>query len=179
MFFNGRYIIPCAVIAGGTKGGVTRDNFNEVLIEVERYLDSDEYNADGDGVRTISNKDWKPKEPLYTFTDWHDSRRCVLHHTLIIVSYTHTLPLHRHTYVYITYDCVHRYSPNLVAAKKRGHHILCFIPNTTFKTQPNDVQGFDKAKAEVADIKVARNLIGDQDRYITANVWVNAILSKW
>ena len=102
MYFNGRWIIPCAVVAGGKKGGVTRDNFNEVLIEFERYLDSDEYNIDNDGVRTISNEDWMPKEPVYTFTDWHDSRR---------------------------------YSAVLDAAKKRGHHILCYIPNTTLQTQ--------------------------------------------
>ena len=75
VFFNGRWIIPCAVIAGGAKGGVNKDNFNEVLIEFERYLDSDEYNVDSDGVRTISNADWKPKETVYTFTDWHGSRR--------------------------------------------------------------------------------------------------------
>ena len=30
MFFNGRWIIPCAVVAGGKKGGVTRDNYTEV-----------------------------------------------------------------------------------------------------------------------------------------------------
>lgn len=78
MYFNGRWIIPCAVIAGGTKGGVTRDNYNDVLIEFERYLDSDEYNVDSDGVRTVNNEDWMPRAPLYTFTDWHDSRRCVI-----------------------------------------------------------------------------------------------------
>ena len=76
MFFNGRWIIPCAVVAGGKKGGVTRGNFNEVLIEFERYLDSDEYDADGDGLRKVSNAEWLPKAPVYTFTDWHDSRRC-------------------------------------------------------------------------------------------------------
>lgn len=75
IFFNGRWIIPCAVVAGGTKGGVTRDNFTEVLIEFERYLDSEEYNVDSDGVRTVSNEDWIPKAPVYTLTDWHDSRR--------------------------------------------------------------------------------------------------------
>ena len=75
MFFNGRWIIPCAVIAGGSKGGVTRDNFTEVLIEFERYLDSDEYNVDSDGVRTVSNEDWVPEAPVYSLTDWHDSRR--------------------------------------------------------------------------------------------------------
>ena len=30
IFFNGRWIIACAVVAGGKKGGVTRDNFTEV-----------------------------------------------------------------------------------------------------------------------------------------------------
>ena len=75
MFFNGRWIIPCAVVAGGPMGGVTRNNFTEVLIEFERYLDSDEYNVDGDGVRTVSNDDWNPKAPIYNFMDWHDSRR--------------------------------------------------------------------------------------------------------
>ena len=76
MTFNGRSIIPCAVVAGGKSGGVCKDNFNDVLIEFERYLDSDEYNVDSDGVRHVSNKDWKPSAPVYTFTDWHDSRRC-------------------------------------------------------------------------------------------------------
>ena len=76
MYFNGRWVIPCAVVAGGGKGGVCRDNFSDVLIEFERYLDSDEYNVQGGGVRQGSNKDWKPKKPVYTFTDWHDSRRC-------------------------------------------------------------------------------------------------------
>ena len=75
MFFNGRWVIPCACVAGGTKGGVTKDNFNDVLIEFERYLDSDEYETSSDGVRRVSNKDWKPDAPVYTFTDWHDSRR--------------------------------------------------------------------------------------------------------
>ena len=65
MYFHGRWVIPCAVVAGGCKGGVTRDNFNEVLIEFERYLDSDEYNVDGDGIRHVSNKDWKPKDKVY------------------------------------------------------------------------------------------------------------------
>ena len=70
VFFNGRWVIPCACVAGGSKGGVTKSNFTDVLIEFERYLDSDEYNADGDGVRHVDNKDWKPKAPVYTFTDW-------------------------------------------------------------------------------------------------------------
>ena len=78
MFFNGRWIIPCACVAGGSSGGVNRDNFSDVLIEFERYLDSDEYDVDSDGVRHILNKDWKPKAPVYTFTDWHDSCRCYI-----------------------------------------------------------------------------------------------------
>lgn len=94
MYFNGRKIIPCAVVAGGPKGGVTRDNFNEVLIEFERYLDSDEYNADSDGVRKISNADWKPKEPLYNFTDWHDSRRCTHMHRVDMHVCTHSSTQH-------------------------------------------------------------------------------------
>lgn len=47
------------------------------------------------------------------------------------------------------------------------------------QTQPADRQGFDKGKDKVADIKVSRNLIGDQDRYKTANVWVHAIKEVW
>ena len=50
---------------------------------------------------------------------------------------------------------------------------------TTLETQPCDAEGFDKGKAKTADIKVARNLVGDQDRYTTANVWVHAILEEW
>ena len=48
-------MIPCAVVAGGTAGGVRRENFNEVLIEFERYLDSDEYTVGGDGTRTVTS----------------------------------------------------------------------------------------------------------------------------
>lgn len=146
MYFNGRWVIPCAVVAGGTKGGVTRDNFTEVLIEFERYLDSDEYNVDGDGIRHVNNKDWKPNAPVYTFTDWHDSRRC-------------TKVLH--------------------ACKERGHHIMGWIPNTTPWTQPADTQGFDRIKKEVPNLSVARGLVGDQNRYTTAELWVRAILDKW
>ena len=57
--------------------------------------------------------------------------------------------------------------------------MMGYIPMTTFKFQPNDVEGFGVAKSEVANIRVIRNLIGDQDRYTTANVWVNAIKAKW
>ena len=66
---NGRYVIPCAVVAGGSSGGVNRENFTDVLMEFERYLDSDEYNLDGDGIRSVDSKDWKPVAPVYTFTD--------------------------------------------------------------------------------------------------------------
>ena len=124
MWCNGRNVIPCAVVAGGSSGGVKKNNFNEVLMEFERYLDSDEYNADGDGIRKINNKDWKPAAPLYTFTDWHDSRR---------------------------------YSKTLKACRARGHFIMGWIPNTTPWVQPPDAEGFDKVKAEVANLRVARN----------------------
>ena len=146
MFFNGRWVIPCAVIAGGGKGGVTRDNFNDVLVEFERYLDSDEYNVGSDGTRHVNNKDWKPDAKVYTFTDWHDSRRC---------------------------------GKVLDACKARGHSIMGWIPNTTPWTQPADAQGFDKIKKEVPNLRVKRNLCGDQDRYKTAQLWVTAILDKW
>ena len=149
-------------------GGVTRDNFTEVLIEFERYLDSDEYNVDGDGVRTVSNDDWNPKAPIYNFMDWHDSRRFKHIH----------VPTHSTTHTHM-YMCILRFLAVLQAAKNRGHHLLGFIPQTTLQTQPNDVQGFDSAKEEVANIKAVRNLIGDQDRYVTANCWVNAIKTKW
>ena len=74
MMFNGRKIIPCAVVAGGKKGGVTQANIKQVQLEVERYLDSDEYVLGGDGQRKVSDNDWKPKAPIYQFTDWHNSR---------------------------------------------------------------------------------------------------------
>lgn len=74
MWFNGRKITPCAVVAGGKKGGVKRDNIRAVMLEFERYLDSDEYVFGGDGRRTISDEDWKPVAPMYQWTDWHNSR---------------------------------------------------------------------------------------------------------
>lgn len=74
MMFHGRKIIVCAVVAGGSKGGVNQTNIKKVQIEVERYMDSDEYVLGGDGHRTISDDDWKPKAPIYQFTDWHNSR---------------------------------------------------------------------------------------------------------
>ena len=74
---------------------------------------------------------------------------------------------------------MHRYLPVLKAAKARGHEINGFIPETTLQTQPCDAEGFHAAKGETADIKVARNMIGDQDRYKTANVWVHAIKTVW
>ena len=176
VWFNGRYIIPCAVVAGGKKGGVTRGNFNEVLIEFERYLDSDEYNVDSDGVRKVSNEDWVPKAPVYTITDWHDSRRydCIMHVLSLVYEY-YLLVVH----TFIQSLNTHRYSPVLEAAKKRLHELFGLTPQTTFETQPCDVQGFDKGKGEVEDIKVARNLIGEQSRYTNVNVWVTAIKTKW
>ena len=75
------------------------------------------------------------------------------------------------------YDC--RYGPVLDECQKRDHSIMGFVPQTTLQTQPCDAEGFGDGKGEVANIKVARNLIGDQDRYVTANVWVHAIKSKW
>ena len=87
--------------------------------------------------------------------------------------------MHAHMRICV-YLCMHvRYLKVLLAAKKRGHHLLCFIPMTTFQTQPDDRWGFGQAKGEVANIKASRNLIGDQDRYTTANIWVTALLAKW
>lgn len=74
MWFNGRKIIPCAVVAGGNKGGVKQDNIRSVMMEFERYLDSDEYVWGGDGKRLIDDKDWMPKAPVFQWTDWHNSR---------------------------------------------------------------------------------------------------------
>ena len=74
IWFNGRKIIPCAVVAGGKKGGVTRSNIRAVMLEFERYLDSDEYVLGGGDGRTISDEDWLPSNPVYQWTDWHNSR---------------------------------------------------------------------------------------------------------
>ena len=49
MMFNGRLVIGCAVVAGGSSGGVTRENIEDVMMEFERYLDGTEYNLHGPG----------------------------------------------------------------------------------------------------------------------------------
>lgn len=36
MMFNGRLVIACAVVAGGKKGGVKKDNIEDVMMEIER-----------------------------------------------------------------------------------------------------------------------------------------------
>ena len=74
MWFNGRKIIPYAVVAGGKKGGVKRSNIRAVMLEFERYLDFGEYVVGGNGRRTISDEDWLPSAPVYQWTDWHNSR---------------------------------------------------------------------------------------------------------
>ena len=86
----------------------------------------------------------------------------------------HTHPLNTHAHIQ-----TRRYSPVLLAARSRGHYLLLFVPQTTLKFQPNDVQGFDTGKEEVANIKAVRNVVGDCDRYVTANIWVCAISTKW
>ena len=36
MMFNGRLVVACAVVAGGSSGGVTRDNIQDVMMEFEK-----------------------------------------------------------------------------------------------------------------------------------------------
>ena len=56
MRFNGRWVIPCVCVAGGVSGGVSRENIGDVMREFERYLDSDEYDVEGDGRHTVTNE---------------------------------------------------------------------------------------------------------------------------
>ena len=76
MWFNGRWIIPCAVVAGGKKGGVTRNNIRLVMEEMERYMDGDCYVRGSTWEDRIPDEEWQPKSPIYQFTDWHASRTC-------------------------------------------------------------------------------------------------------
>ena len=47
IMFNGRLFVSCACVAGGPKGGVTRDNIEDVMMEFERYFDGTKYNKAG------------------------------------------------------------------------------------------------------------------------------------
>ena len=74
MWFNGRWIIPCACVAGGKKGGVSRDNIRNVMMEMERYLDGNCYVRGSTWEDRIPDEEWQPKSPIFQFTDWHNSR---------------------------------------------------------------------------------------------------------
>ena len=57
VMFNGRLVVACACVAGGKKGGVTRENIADVMMEVERYLDGTEYNLRGPGSGVRKTKE--------------------------------------------------------------------------------------------------------------------------
>ena len=128
IMFNGRLVVSCACVAGGKKGGVTRGNISNVMMEFERYLDGTEYNlhGHGSGVRK-SKEEWvtfrksDDAQPIYQMTDWHNSRTT---------------------------------STFLESMRERKHFMGGFIPQCTFGMQPCDVEGFGPGKADVADEKV-------------------------
>ena len=76
IMFNGRLVISCACVAGGPKGGVTRGNIEDVMMEFERYLDGTEYNVAGPGIGVRKTKaEWiefrksADAKPIYQMTD--------------------------------------------------------------------------------------------------------------
>ena len=126
MMFNGRLVIPCACVAGGSSGGVDKDNISAVQMEFERYLDGTEYDLNGGGERK-SDAEWtkirqsSDTRTMYQWTDWHGSRTNL---------------------------------DFLVSQRSRKHLMAGYIPNVTLKMQPADVHGFDKIKDDVADQRV-------------------------
>jgi len=74
--FNGRPVVSCACVAGGKKGGVTRGNIEDVMMEFERYVDGTEYNLRGPGAGVRKTKEeWvnfrksDDAKPIYQMTD--------------------------------------------------------------------------------------------------------------
>ena len=128
MMFNGRLVVACACLAGGTSGGVTRDNIDDVMMEFEQYLDATEYNlhGPGSGVR-VNSDEWEAfrkssdTESIFQITDRHNSRTT---------------------------------SGFLERQRERKHFMGGWIPRLTWVMQPADVEGFGDGKEEVADLKV-------------------------
>lgn len=175
MMFNGRLVIPCACVAGGSKGGVTRDNIDDVMMEAERYLDGTEYNLHGPGAGVRVNRDeWvafrksSDAKPIYQITDWHNSRTT---------------------------------SGFLERQRERKHFMGGWIPRCTWVMQPADVEGFGDGKQEVADLKVPDYCFDDVcacthtqlclhslspqaglediDRYVIAKLWIRSLKKIW
>ena len=76
LMFNGRLVISCACVAGGPKGGVNRENIEDVMMEFERYMDGTEYNVSGPGAGVRKSKaEWiefrksPDAKPIYQMTD--------------------------------------------------------------------------------------------------------------
>ena len=76
IMFNGRLVVSCACVAGGKKGGVKRENIEDVMMEFERYLDDTEYNLRGPGAGVRKSKEEWIKfrqsdfvKPIYQMTD--------------------------------------------------------------------------------------------------------------
>ena len=131
IMFNGRLVVACACVAGGKKGGVNRENIEDVMMEFERYMDDAEYNLSGPGAGVRKSKEeWvefrksDDAKPIYQMTDWHNSRTT---------------------------------SKFLENMRERKHLMGGYIPQCTFSQQPCDVEGFGKGKKNVADEKVVLN----------------------